>query len=463
MKLDARPMLVWSFLVCLILDPVGSGRLRAAAPPTEQLFQIGVARVDITPDYPIRLTGFVARKTESDSLGLRLWAKALAIGGDPEGPAILITVDNCGVGENVTGEVATRLRRKAGIPRERIAVASSHTHSGPQTIGFAANIFAMDLPEAQNRAIASYTKELTDKLEEVALTALRARQPAHLFHSEGRVDFAANRRTPGGPVDHSLPVLCVRDLGGTVRAIVANYACHCTTVGSGFNQTCGDWAGFAGERLESLFPQALALVTIGCGADSNPQPRGGPDAGLQLAKDHGTKLAHEASAVINRPMKRLNAQPRSDAKQIELPFQKHFTREQWEERAKKDGIVGYHAKKHLARLDRGELLPSALPYLVQTWKFGDQLAMVFLNGEVVVDYALRMKRELDATRLWITAYANNVPCYIPSRRILQEGGYEAEESLWYYDLPQRLALETEELIVSSVHELLGKEFQPPAR
>ena len=143
---------------------------------------------------------------------------------------------------------------------------------------------------------------------------------------------------------------------------------------------------------------------------------------------------------------------------------------QWEERAQKPGIVGYHAKKYLARLDRGEKLPEELPYYAQTWHFGDDFAMVFLSGEVVVDYALRLKQDFDPARLWITAYANYVPCYIPSRRILQEGGYEAEDSLWYYDRPARISTNAEDLIIKTVHELLPKsylfdkqkaEFPPP--
>jgi hypothetical protein len=84
--------------------------------------------------------------------------------------------------------------------------------------------------------------------------------------------------------------------------------------------------------------------------------------------------------------------------------------------------------------------------------------MVFLSGEVVVDYALRLKREFDPARLWVTAYANYVPCYIPSRRILDEGGYEAEESLWYYDRPTRISTNAEEVIIKNVHELLPKSF-----
>ncbi len=55
---------------------------------------------------------------------------------------------------------------------------------------------------------------------------------------------------------------------------------------------------------------------------------------------------------------------------------------------------------------------------------------------MVVDYALRLGRHLDLDRLWITAHANDVPCYIPSRRILREGGYEADHSMIYYARPR---------------------------
>ena len=46
------------------------------------------------------------------------------------------------------------------------------------------------------------------------------------------------------------------------------------------------------------------------------------------------------------------------------------------------------AAAFLAQLDRGETFPAEIDYSVTTWTFGDDLAMVFLPGEVVVDYAL---------------------------------------------------------------------------
>ncbi|MEW6161007.1 MAG: neutral/alkaline non-lysosomal ceramidase N-terminal domain-containing protein, partial [Verrucomicrobiota bacterium] len=425
----------------------------------DDLVPFGVAKIDITPDYPIRLTGYASRKTESEGVAQKLWAKAIAIGSDRQGPAILITVDNCGVCANVIEEIASRLKAKIGLPREKLVVASSHTHTGPMITGFAPNIFAQPIPEPQLETIARYTRELTDKIEQAALAALNDRKPARLFWSEGQVGFAANRRNAGGPKDHALPVLCARDAGGKTRAVLANYACHCTTLGGEFNKLCGDWAGFAQEFIEADHPGALALITIGCGADSNPQPRGGPDGGLEWSRKHGQALAAEVNRLLAQAMTALRAPLSCKTERVELPFQKHFTREQWEERARRPGIVGYHAQRYLARLDRGEPLPATLPYLVQRWNFGEQLALVFLGGEVVVDYVLALKKQFDPARLWVTAYANDVPCYIPSKRILNEGGYEAEDSLWYYDRPQRLAPETEEILLNAVGKLMPEKFR----
>jgi putative membrane-bound dehydrogenase-like protein len=423
----------------------------ASAAPAEKSVSVGVAKVDITPDYPVRMTGYAVRKTEATNAAQHIWAKALAIG-DKE-PALYLTVDNCGVPGTLVDDVARRLRGEGVLP-ERITVCSSHTHSAPMVNGFAPNIFATNVPPEHQARLDRYTKELADKLEQVARAALKDRKPGHLAWSRGEARFAANRRTAGGPVDHALLVLRATDVTGKIRAVVANYACHCTTLGGEFNEIHGDWAGCAQESLERDHPGAIALISIGCGADANPSPRGK----LEDARQNGETLAAEVKNLLGRTFVPLQGEPKCQRKQFELPFGKQFTREEWEERAKQSGIVGFHARKNLERLDRGEKLPATLPYRISTWTFGEDLAMVFLAGEVVVDYSLRLKKELDSSRLWVTAYANDVPCYIPSRRILQEGGYEAESSLWYYDRPARLAPEIEDLIIKTVHDLLPKNF-----
>src|SRR5262249_45638071 len=144
---------------------------------------------------------------------------------------------------------------------------------------------------------------------------------------------------------------------------------------------------------------------------------------------------------------------------ITLPFDKLPTRAVWERMADPTNRLNYFARVNLAKLDRGEHLLEKLPYLVQAWDFGNDLAMVYLPGEVVVDYSLRLKKEFDSDRLWVNAYANDVPCYIPSERILKEGGYEGGDAMVYYDKPTRLAPGVENLIVGAVHDLVPKTFE----
>ena len=73
---------------------------------------------------------------------------------------------------------------------------------------------------------------------------------------------------------------------------------------------------------------------------------------------------------------------------------------------------------------------------------------MFLGGEVVVDYALRLKAEHGP--IWIAGYTNDVMAYIPSRRVLLEGGYEGVGAMVYYGLPTAWAPVVEERIAEEV-------------
>ncbi|HLJ93459.1 MAG TPA: neutral/alkaline non-lysosomal ceramidase N-terminal domain-containing protein, partial [Gemmataceae bacterium] len=230
------------------------------AEPSITSYSAGVAKLDITPAYPVRLSGFGFRRTESEGVTQRIWAKALAI--DDGEPAVLLTVDNLGIPAYLAEEVAGRLARKAGIQRDRIAITATHTHTAPMLKDVAPTLFGQPIPKEQQERINRYTAELTDHLEAVALAALADRKPARLSWGIGRVDFALNRRTKGGPVDHDLPVLIVRDPHGKMQAVYINYACHCVTLSN--NKISGDWAGYAQQLIQDEYPGAIALVSIGC-------------------------------------------------------------------------------------------------------------------------------------------------------------------------------------------------------
>ena len=96
---------------------------------------------------------------------------------------------------------------------------------------------------------------------------------------------------------------------GTLRAVWASYACHCTTLGGSDNHICGDWAGFAQEAIQNAHPNVTALITIGCGADANPESRMLPmpdgkqevfETRLAYTKEHGHALAQEVEHQLER-------------------------------------------------------------------------------------------------------------------------------------------------------------------
>lgn len=443
-----RPKAFLYPLICLLA--FGPSFLQAES----GLLPIGVAKVDITPDYAVRLSGYGNRTTESEGVDQKIWAKALAIGDDESGVSIFITVDNTGVPSSVTEAVFQALAKETSLTRGNFVVASSHSHTTPMLTGVLAFLFSSDIPPEHQERIDQYTQELIENMRKVSLAALADRNPASLAWGQGKVGFAKNRREANGPVDQSLPILAVHSPDGKLRAVLANYACHCTTLTH--NKIHGDWAGDAQELIEAEHPGAIAMISIGTGADANPAPRGN----LALARQHGQDLADEVSRLLQEPLTRLTEAPAGSREPIELAFGTLPTRDEWIAKSKEEGIIGYHAKKNLERLDRGKTLPTTLPYTVQEWHFGDDLTMVFLPGEVVSDYALRLKKEF--SRLWVTAYANDVPCYIPSERVLALADstyrYEGSLSMNYYDRPTRFATGVEERIINAVHEIVPSSF-----
>ncbi len=424
-------------------------------------YEVGVAEVDITPDYPVRLSGFGFRRTESEGLTSRIFAKALAIRDSTrsQGPAVLLTVDNLGIPDDLTREVAGRLEKKAKLNPARLAITATHTHTAPMLKSVCATLYGRPIPPEHQEHIDRYTRELTHKLEEAALAAIAALKPGKLELGIGSAGFAINRRTRGGPVDHDLPLLAVRDADGKLRAIYTSYACHCVTLSH--NKISGDWAGYARQLIEKNHPGVMALTSVGCGADSNPSSNPVGDR-ADIAEGQGKQIADEVERLLKVGLSPVTGALSTRMDAVSLAFDAPPTREQFEQKARSgDEYSRYHARVQLDRLDRGEKLLTELDYQIQTWAFGDQLAMVFLPGEAVVDYSLRLKREFDRSRLWINAYSNAAPCYIPSERILKEGGYEGGGAMIFYDKPTKLAPGLEEKIVGEVHRQLPESFLAP--
>lgn len=437
----------------------------------KDLMEAGVSSINITPEWPVRLAGFAVRsKDGADGTLQQLNAKALAFGSDKQGASVVITVDLIGIPWNVTKEVASRLKLKVGLDPARLAISASHTHSGPElgdllnilqyrsATSFSDSLISVD----QMNRISLYVAQLTDKLEQVAIQALAARKPSQVSWTQGKVDFSKNRRLGDGPVDHSLPLMKVTEPGGQIKALFLNYSCHAVSIDGSNNKYHGDWVGEAQRQIEANHPGVIALHAVGCGADANPSLAGLESLNqFQRASHYGKQIADEVKRLLGTPFKLISSVPSGKIKIIELPYAHVPDVKEMVEKTSDKTVKGYYYRLALNEIARGKVIPKSLTYPIQVWNFGKELSMVFLAGEVVADYSLRIKREFDKDRIWVNGYSNDVPCYITSSRGLKEPryGYENVSSMYYYHKPSPFASDVEERIIQGVHELIPSKFK----
>ena len=64
--------------------------------------------------------------------------------------------------------------------------------------------------------------------------------------------------------------------------------------------------------------------------------------------------------------------------------------------------------------------------------------------------------------MWVAGYANDTMAYIPSLRVLKEGGYEGESAMLYYGRPSPWADTIEEQIVTTVQAQVQSLLGAPA-
>lgn len=448
----------YRFLVGLVVLCTAAGGFAHPVWAEAPAWKAGVARSIITPDEPLWLAGYAARQRPAEGKMHDLWLKALALEATDGRRAVLMTADVLGFPRASAERICAELRERHGLGRDQIMLTASHTHSGPVLESALYDIYPLD--DAQREAISRYTRRLEAIAVETAGRALQALQPAALAVFEGTADFAVNRRnnreadvpalraggTPlPGPVNHRVPGLIVRDSGDEPIALVFGYACHATVL-DGY-QWSGDYPGFAQLELEAANPGMTAMFFAGCGADQNPIPR----RSQELCEKYGKQLAAAVMDAIARPTRTPEPTLKTAFSILDLQYEQP-DEATLRQTAAGTGYTARWAQRLLAEKENGVSWPGSYPYPIQVWRLGADQYWVALGGEVVVDYVNRLQERL-SPGVWVAGYANDVMAYIPSRRVWEEGGYEAG-AFAVYGLPAvRWQPEIEDRILAEVQRL----------
>ncbi len=424
-------------------------------------WQAGAAKVDITPAEPVPLAGYGGKTRMSDRVEHPIWVKALALRDDSGATSVLVTADLVGLSTKMVDRIAKRAMEKHGLKRERLILNTSHNHSCPVTEDVLWLYYEFTPEEAATKD--RYTARLYEQYDEVIAKAIANLAPAELAFDQGLAGVGVNRRRARGPgtrqlggqVDQDVPVLAVRS-GGSLKTIVFGYSCHTTALGG--LSINGDYAGFAQLELEKSFPGAVAMFVQNCGGDANPLPRiRGRDAeATALASMYGRILAEAVRQAITTTMTPLTGPIRAAMGETSLFLKPGLPLEELQERAPKlTGMPKREFEHFIRQYQTLGALPDRVSYPIQVWRFGTALTLIALTGETVVDYSLKFKEAYGWDGTWVCGYNNDLLSYVPSARVLKEGGYEGATGMYEYGHRAPYTATVEEQITQKVDELVN--------
>lgn len=378
-----------------------------SATPPEKFISAGAARVKLTPQVPIPMRGFANRTEPFKGVHDDIYARAIAFS-DGDNKALIIAADIIGISNDLYSNAADIIEKETGIAGGNIMLCATHTHSGPVS-----GIYSEDAsPEIRN-----YTGKLEELLVTVAVEAVNNLEPAFIGTGKGVCKMNINRRgtntkgtmwirrNPYGTVDNQVAVTKIDDAANNPLALLINWPCHATSMGSKNYLISGDWPGAAARYVEkNCEGEVIAPVTIGASGDINPiyavndfnTEIGEPEIigiilgeeSLSVSKD----LAMSAAGTVKGSQRLLN-----------LPGK----------------ISGEKFKLNTDYKPSGEDVPVRITVL----KVG-YVVFAGISGEVLQDIGLDIKKYSPYKQTIVITHCNGSAGYIPSDEAYEEGGYE---------------------------------------
>jgi neutral ceramidase len=219
---------------------------------------------------------------------------------------VLISYDLGVVPSALADIVRQAVARSVGTAPSHVLMNYSHTHASPALQGW-----GMIDDGWQTAAIEQYQSHIVQAAADAAVDADRGRQPARLAAGWGEAPIGVYRRerssnghlilgeVPDAPLDRSVGVIRVDDLGGRLIAIVFSHGCHPVIMGPRSQAASSDFPGAARKIIEEVLG-GTALFLQACGGNINPRYGIGFEVDCRDAKDReGAVLAGAVIATAS--------------------------------------------------------------------------------------------------------------------------------------------------------------------
>lgn len=413
--------------------------------------RFGFGKADITPSNPLRLTGYPERKDVCEGVDARLFVRALAIESQDHRKNVLVSLESRGLPGRLTVEIAKEASSRFGIPRSRLVLASTGSHSTPHLTGGPENLLEHPLSKEESEATQAYTEFLKEQTLHAIGAALADLSPGTLKFGKGDVKVSVRNpelRDASEP-DTSVPVLAISGDDGKLRGVLFNHACSAQVLPATHNRVSGDWPGYAQSALEDRYSGVVALAFVGCGGDVEPAHRGTVEA----AKEMGDKIAGVVNEALEKSLTTVMGDLVPSFGYAGLAPDRPDAADLTKRVLSPDVHLRRHATEMLKVFSRMGRLPESYPSPVHVWRFGNDLNMVFLGGSPSIDYARRIQVELSPVPTWVSAECDDDFGYVASKATREKAKPRTSRVPLYYYLPGPWVEETEEVLVGRIKEL----------
>ena len=438
----------------LVLFATLATSLLAAEKP---ILRAGAAAVDITPrEFPLNMPGGFSANLATNAHD-PLHARALVLD-DGATTLAMVVVDNLGASPELIEEAKTIAAERTKIPRERMLVASTHTHSAPSSNTKSGSAPAVAYRQVILSGIAESIVRAHAALRPAAVGAAAHPLPDEVFNRRwflkpgqmplnpyGQLDTVKmNPGTspdvldrPAGPTDPDVTILSVQDTRRRPLALFANYSLHYVG-GMPPAQVSADYFGEFARVMPSRFradTNFVAMLSNGTSGDINNIPFGvnrpprEPFEQIRLVAAKTADAAWHAGRKIEKyqPDARLGMVQREVTLKYRRPTpeqvaaaRKVVAVKDPVEKEKLPRLAENYARSTIAAAERTE---ETLTVKLQAIRVGD-LAVCGIPFETFVEIGLDLKRRSPFPQTMVIGLANGRHGYLPTPEQHKLGGYE---------------------------------------
>lgn len=418
--------------------------------------RFAVAKTAITPAMPVFLAGFASRDYKSAQVHDPIHVKTVLLEANKR--LLILAFDLIGGDRNFIKSLKGALFRHFGFGADEVLINFSHTHCSLYVTGDDPDLslrrgyYSIDQekwPEKQHEL--DYAPDIAYyRFVEQAVVRSVARCLEELAEGElelaaGSSDVGVCRRLvqdgavlwgpdPDAATDKALTVLRLSDTQGRCKGLLFSYGCHPTSIVS--ESLSAEFVGAACAVLEERYPGCTAVFLQGCGGEivaAKTFGNGGKARGFAEMQEIGDDLAGDVCRIAgNAVFRKIRCAFHTRLDEVKLYTQPTplaaFTSVMLS-----PGSSEYqkqNAARVIEAVDTGSALQH-LPMYIAVWELDADTRLVALEGEIPSGYGLMTKALFPRTDTIVLGYTNGVFTYVPTRRILDEGGYEAEAYMYH--------------------------------